>query len=69
MQKIDWHTGDIARLKKPHACGCTDWRIDRVGMDMRLCCLGCGRELTLARREFNKRLKEKLSPGEPGKNI
>lgn len=59
MIKIDWQIGDIARLKKPHACGCTDWRVERVGMDMQLVCMGCGRELTLSRFEFNKRVKEK----------
>lgn len=60
MTKIDWQLGDIARLKKPHACGCTDWRIDRVGMDMRIICTNCNREVTLSRHEFDKRVKEKL---------
>lgn len=64
MQRIDWQIGDIARLKKPHACGSFDWRIERVGMDMRLCCLGCGREITLRRHEFNLRVREKRpAPG------
>lgn len=62
MTKIDWQLNDIARLKKPHACGSCDWRVDRVGMDMRLICLGCAREVTLTRHEFDKRVKEKLPP-------
>lgn len=60
MAKIDWQLGDIARLKKPHACGSLDWRIDRVGMDMRLICTKCNRKVTLSHHEFDKRVKEKL---------
>lgn len=62
MLKIDWQIGDTAVLKKPHACGGTAWRVERVGMDMRLVCLQCGRELLLSRYDFNKRVKEKLPP-------
>lgn len=61
-EQTNWQLGDIARLKKPHACGSFDWRIDRVGMDMRLICTGCGRQVTLPRHQFNRRVKEKLPP-------
>lgn len=65
MPKIDWQAGDIARLKKPHACGGLDWRLERVGMDMRLCCLTCGRELKLTRHEFNLRVRAKINEPHP----
>ena len=64
MQNPDWQPGDIASLKKPHACGSTQWRIERVGMDMRLQCLGCGRNITLTRYEFSKRVRQKTAPAD-----
>ncbi|MBQ3198927.1 MAG: DUF951 domain-containing protein [Firmicutes bacterium] len=63
-ERINWQLGDIARMKKPHPCGSVDWRLERVGMDMRLVCLGCGRELKLPRRDFEKRVRQKISPAE-----
>lgn len=57
---MNWQLGDVARLKKPHACGGVDWSVERMGMDVRLRCLTCGREVRLLRREFEKRVKERL---------
>lgn len=60
-ERIDWQLGDIARLKKPHACGGLDWQVERMGMEVRLKCLGCGREVRLSRQDFERRLKERVS--------
>lgn len=60
MQRLDWQVGDTARLKKPHACGSFDWHVERVGMDMRLVCVGCGRVMTMGRHDFNCRVKARL---------
>ena len=49
---------DIITLKKPHPCGSNKWMLLEVGMQLKLKCLGCGRKLTLTRREFEKRYKE-----------
>ncbi len=49
--------GDRAILKKPHACGANEWRILRVGCDIKAECVGCGRRIMLARREFERRVK------------
>lgn len=51
---------DIVMLKKPHACGTNKWRIVRMGMDIRLECLGCGHRILMPRRDFEKRLKKVL---------
>ena len=45
---MDLHLHDKVELKKPHPCGSTQWEILRVGMDIKLKCLGCGHELTAA---------------------
>ncbi|MCE5197600.1 MAG: DUF951 domain-containing protein [Armatimonadota bacterium] len=51
-------TGDIAVMRKPHACGSTEWEIVRVGADVGLKCLKCGHKVMLERAYFNKRVKE-----------
>ena len=53
--------GDRVILKKPHACGENLWGIVRVGADVKLKCLHCGRVIMLDRLEFLKRAK-KLTP-------
>lgn len=41
--------GDLLEMRKPHPCGCKVWEVLRVGMDFRLRCTGCRRELMLPR--------------------
>ena len=55
--------GDRVILKKPHACGENLWEIVRVGADVKLKCIACGRVVMLDRLEFLKRAK-KLVPSE-----
>lgn len=49
--------GDIVRLKKPHPCGANEWEVLRVGADIKLQCLGCDRQVMLARYEFDRRFR------------
>lgn len=56
--------GDVAILKKPHACGLNEWRITRVGSDIKAECRGCGRQIMLVRSEFERRLKRLVPRGE-----
>jgi hypothetical protein len=49
---------DVVRLRKPHPCGSTDWVVVRLGADIGLRCLGCGRRILLSRREVAKRMKK-----------
>ena len=46
---MDIHVSDILRMKKPHPCGSGEWLVLRVGMDFKLRCQGCGREVMLPR--------------------
>jgi hypothetical protein len=50
--------GDEVRMQRAHACGRNHWEIIRVGMDIRLRCLSCGRSVLMVRSEFEKRVKE-----------
>jgi hypothetical protein len=52
---IDVQVGDVVRLRKPHPCGSTQWRVVRIGADIGLKCLTCGRRVLLDRGTFNKR--------------
>ena len=61
-----WTIGERVRLRKAHPCCATDWQIIRVGADIRLTCLGCGRRVELPRDEFNRRVKQALD-GPPGR--
>lgn len=54
---IDVQVGDQVRLRKPHPCGSYEWQVTRIGADIGLQCLRCGRRVLLDRRTFEKRLK------------
>lgn len=58
---MDLHIKDVVELKKTHPCGSKQWEITRVGMDIKLKCLGCGHELMLPRSKVEKSIK-KFSP-------
>jgi hypothetical protein len=53
--------GDIVRLKKVHPCGGYDWQVVRLGADIGLKCLKCGRRVLLARSVFERRVKGSIS--------
>ncbi|HLC05163.1 MAG TPA: DUF951 domain-containing protein [Anaerolineales bacterium] len=66
----DLQMADVLRLRKPHPCGGTDWVVVRLGADIGLKCLGCGRRILLPRREVARRLKITLSKAaESAKNV
>lgn len=54
---MDLHLHDVIEEKKPHPCGNCRWEILRVGMDIKLKCLGCGHEVMLPRRKAEKLIK------------
>ena len=51
-------------MRKPHPCGSDVWTVIRVGADIKIRCLGCGRIVMLDRPVFEKRLKKILSRAE-----
>lgn len=50
--------GDKVIMKKGHPCGVNSWEVIRVGADVKIKCLGCGRIIMLPRAEFIKKLKK-----------
>ena len=58
MNVIKFEVGDILEMKKPHPCGEHKFRVMRVGSDVRICCLNCGRDITLPRLKLEKNIKK-----------
>lgn len=54
---MDIRLGDILVMKKAHPCGEKRWRVLRTGADFRLKCLGCGREIMVARFKAEKNVR------------
>lgn len=52
---------DVLRLRKPHPCGSLEWKVVRLGADIGLECLRCGRRVLMPRRELARRIKTRLS--------
>lgn len=55
---MDVRLNDVLLMKKPHPCGCKEWKVLRTGMDFRLKCLGCGHEVLLPRSKAEKNIRE-----------
>lgn len=51
--------GDIVIMKKPHPCGSKEFEITRLGVDYKLKCCGCGREVMIPRIKAEKNIKRK----------
>ena len=58
MQILKLYVDDIVKMKKPHPCGADEFKILRVGSDVRVVCLGCSRDMTLERVKFEKSVKK-----------
>ncbi len=58
---IEIKAGDVVRLHKPHPCGSYEWEVVRIGADIGLKCLKCGRKVLLERGVFERRVKEFVS--------
>ena len=48
---------DKVVMKKPHACQTNEWQIVRMGVDIKLKCVNCGREIMMERLEFERKLR------------
>jgi len=57
--------GDVVRLRRPHPCGGATWRVDRLGADIGLRCLTCGRHVLIERRQLERRLEAFVERGDP----
>lgn len=68
MHRMDVRVGDILTMKKKHPCGDNRFLVLRSGMDFRIRCTGCGREVMVPRIKCEKNIKAILHPDENGAN-
>lgn len=62
---MSYQLHDVVQLKKDHPCKKSSfWEITRMGVDIKLKCLGCGSSVMLERIEFEKRLKKIIQKAE-----
>lgn len=45
-------------MKKGHPCGENAWEVIRMGVDIKLRCIKCGRTIMMDRIEFERKLKK-----------
>ncbi|MDO8750487.1 MAG: DUF951 domain-containing protein [Dehalococcoidia bacterium] len=48
---------EVVRLRKVHPCGSYQWQVVRVGADIGLRCLSCGRRILMQRSVLEQRLE------------
>ena len=58
MNIIKFSVGDVVELKKSHPCGSKQFKIMRVGSEMRIVCLGCSRDMNIDRLKLEKATKK-----------
>ena len=57
MNIIKFKVNDVIELKKPHPCGTKEFKIIRVGSEVRVVCCGCGRDMNIDRLKLEKATK------------
>ncbi len=57
VKVIEIEIGDVVQLKKGHPCGANEWEITKLGMDIGMTCVGCGRKVRLMRYDFDRRFR------------
>ena len=61
---VELRLGEVLRLQKRHPCGSEEWEVYRLGADVGLRCLGCGRRVLLPRSRLERRIRA-IRPAEP----
>ena len=61
---MDVRVGDVLVMKKNHPCGANEFEVLRSGMDFKLRCRGCGREVMLPRSKAEKNIRKITRPEE-----
>lgn len=57
----EYRLNSIVTMKKEHPCGSNEWQIIRMGADIKIKCINCGRSIMMSRLEFNKKLKKVIT--------
>lgn len=60
---MDVRVGDLLEMKKQHPCGSKTFSVLRSGIDFKLKCNGCGREVMVPRVKAEKSIKKIMRNG------
>ncbi|TYR80295.1 DUF951 domain-containing protein [Priestia megaterium] len=60
MAEKEFGLYDVVEMKKAHPCGANQWKLIRMGMDIRIKCEGCGHSVLIPRRDFVRKMKKVL---------
>lgn len=55
---MDLKVGDVVETRKQHPCGNNRFEIMRTGMDFRVKCLKCSKQIWIPRAKLEKRIKK-----------
>ncbi|MDK2918840.1 MAG: hypothetical protein PWQ37_1573 [Candidatus Petromonas sp.] len=55
---MDLKVGDIIETRKNHPCGNNIFEIMRTGMDFRIKCIKCNKQIWIPRVKLEKRIKK-----------
>ncbi|MDR7463799.1 MAG: DUF951 domain-containing protein [Armatimonadota bacterium] len=58
MAIVKLNVGDVVRTRKAHPCGSDQWEIVRLGADVRIRCMGCGRSVLMPRVKLERRIRQ-----------
>lgn len=61
---MDIQVGDILQMKKPHPCQNDRFLVLRVGMDFKIRCTKCSREVMVPRSKAEKNIKKVIREAE-----
>lgn len=62
MERKVFQLGDIVLMKKNHPCGSNEMEIIRMGMDIRIKCVGCKHSVLVPRAKFEKNMRKVIRP-------
>lgn len=65
MERKSFQLGDIVLMKKNHPCGSNEMEIIRMGMDIRIKCVGCKHSVLVPRAKFEKNMRKVLRSAAP----
>ena len=61
---MDIRINDELIMKKPHPCGNNRFLVMRVGMDFKIRCIKCGREVMVPRKKVEHNIRQVWREGE-----
>ncbi len=65
---MEIHRGNRVKMKKIHPCGCNTFLVMRAGMEFKIRCDGCGREILLTRKKLEHNIKAVLQEPDNSKD-